>query len=73
MLLLAGAEDARFAAIARDLAARLPDARVALVPDAGHAAHLENPDAFARIARSFFAAADASAAAGRFPQPETHA
>lgn len=73
VLLVAGAEDARFAAIARDLAARLPDARVALVPAAGHAAHLENPDAFAQIARSFFAAVDASAAARRFPQPETYA
>ncbi|MCX5736977.1 MAG: 2-succinyl-6-hydroxy-2,4-cyclohexadiene-1-carboxylate synthase [Proteobacteria bacterium] len=73
MLLVAGAEDARFAAVARDLAARLPDARVALVPNAGHAAHLENPDAFARIARSFLAAADPSVMAARFTQPETHA
>ncbi len=45
VLLLVGAEDAKFAAIARDLAARLPRARVAQIPQAGHAAQLENPGA----------------------------
>jgi 2-succinyl-6-hydroxy-2,4-cyclohexadiene-1-carboxylate synthase len=69
VLLVVGAEDARFEAVARDLAQRLPRARVAAVPDAGHAAHLENPRAFARIARDFFAEADA-AAATRPTQPQ---
>ena len=54
VLLVAGAEDAKFTAIARDLAGRLPCARVALVERAGHAAHLEQPDAFAALARAFF-------------------
>jgi 2-succinyl-6-hydroxy-2,4-cyclohexadiene-1-carboxylate synthase len=63
LLFVAGAEDARFAAIAADLARQAPHARVALVPDAGHAAHLENPEAFACIARDFFAAASTAATA----------
>lgn len=63
VLLVVGAEDARFATVARDLARRLPRARLAVVPDAGHAAHLENPRAFASIARAFLAEADAAAPA----------
>jgi 2-succinyl-6-hydroxy-2,4-cyclohexadiene-1-carboxylate synthase len=62
VLLVVGAEDACFAAVARDLAHRLPRARLAVVPDAGHAAHLENPRAFAQIAGTFLAEADAAAA-----------
>lgn len=62
VLLVVGAEDARFATVARDLAHRLPRARLAVVPDAGHAAHLENPRAFAQIARTFLAGVDAAAA-----------
>ena len=69
VLLVVGAEDARFAAVARDLAQRLPCARLAVVPDAGHAAHLENSRAFASIARDFLAEADA-AAATRPTQPQ---
>jgi 2-succinyl-6-hydroxy-2,4-cyclohexadiene-1-carboxylate synthase len=53
--LVAGALDAKFATIAEHLARRLPNARVHLVPGAGHAAHLEEPEAFLRIARRFFA------------------
>lgn len=53
VLLAHGAEDAKFAAIARDLASRLPRARVAAIPDAGHACHLEAPDAFAKTVRAF--------------------
>jgi 2-succinyl-6-hydroxy-2,4-cyclohexadiene-1-carboxylate synthase len=45
---VAGAGDARFAAYAERLAAAVPRGRVELVPDAGHAAHLEQPGAFAR-------------------------
>ena len=52
--LVAGEDDARFRAIAADLAGRMPAARVQEVPAAGHAAHLENPRAFLRIARRFF-------------------
>ena len=43
--LIAGADDPKFVGIAHDLAARLPDAAVHIIDDAGHAAHLEQPDA----------------------------
>lgn len=43
--LIVGADDAKFRAIAEDLSETLPDARVTTVADAGHAAHLEQPDA----------------------------
>ena len=45
--LIAGAEDSKFAAIAHHMAAAIPHAVVHLIPDAGHAAHLEAPDATA--------------------------
>ena len=72
VLLIAGAEDAGFAAIARDLARRLLHGRVSLVPEAGHAAHLENPEAFAQIARAFLAAADAATGLDDSPLKEAH-
>jgi naphthoate synthase len=53
VLLVVGAEDARFLAIARDLEPRLPRALLKIIPEAGHAAHLENPGAFDGIARTF--------------------
>ena len=59
ILLVAGSLDAKFAGIASDLAGRLPNARAQLVPGAGHACHLEEPEAFLRIARRFFDAAEA--------------
>jgi 2-succinyl-6-hydroxy-2,4-cyclohexadiene-1-carboxylate synthase len=49
-LLVAGALDAKFARIAAEMAAAVgPGARVALVPGAGHAVHLERPDAVAAL------------------------
>jgi 2-succinyl-6-hydroxy-2,4-cyclohexadiene-1-carboxylate synthase len=73
-LLVAGAEDPRFAALADELAARIPHARVARVPEAGHAAHLENPEAFALLARRFFAEAEAAGASAVSPDTqEMHA
>lgn len=56
---VAGAEDEKFCAIARAVADRLPAADCEIVPDAGHAVHLENPKAFGRVARAFFARVDA--------------
>lgn len=50
--LIVGALDAKFRAIAADLAGRLPDARVVVVPGAGHAVHLEAPDACAAAVTS---------------------
>jgi 2-succinyl-6-hydroxy-2,4-cyclohexadiene-1-carboxylate synthase len=49
-LLVAGTLDAKFAAIARQMAAAIgPQARVALVPGAGHAVHLERPAELAAL------------------------
>ncbi|HET9949488.1 MAG TPA: 2-succinyl-6-hydroxy-2,4-cyclohexadiene-1-carboxylate synthase [Longimicrobiales bacterium] len=45
-LLLVGALDCKYVAIARRMAAALPDARVVEVPDAGHTVHLERPGAW---------------------------
>jgi 2-succinyl-6-hydroxy-2,4-cyclohexadiene-1-carboxylate synthase len=57
--LVAGDEDVKFTAIAADLARRIPGARAELIERAGHAAHLENPERLARVARRFFASVDA--------------
>lgn len=46
---VAGERDRKFAGIARQMAARLPAATVAIVPGAGHAVHLERPDAVAAL------------------------
>ena len=51
--LVVGADDPKFRDIAEDLALALPDASITTVADAGHAAHLEQPDAVATaIART---------------------
>ena len=52
-LLVAGALDMKYTALARLLEARLPDARLALVPDVGHAVHLERPAVLADLVASF--------------------
>jgi 2-succinyl-6-hydroxy-2,4-cyclohexadiene-1-carboxylate synthase len=73
ILLVAGSLDAKFAGIASNLASRLPNARAQLVPGAGHACHLEQPEAFLRIARRFFADAEARRRdrCGDVPDPST--
>ena len=54
VLALAGAGDARFAALARRMADAIgPHATAATVPGAGHAAHLEQPAAFLTILRDW--------------------
>jgi 2-succinyl-6-hydroxy-2,4-cyclohexadiene-1-carboxylate synthase len=53
-LLVAGALDAKFAALAQAMAAAIgPSARVALVAGAGHAAHLERPAEVAGLVAAF--------------------
>jgi len=52
-LLVAGQLDEKFVAAAHDLARRLPRAEVCEIAGAGHAAHLERPDAFLAAAREF--------------------
>jgi len=54
VLLVAGALDAKFTALAAQMAAAIgPRASTALVPGAGHAAHLERPDAAAELIEEF--------------------
>jgi 2-succinyl-6-hydroxy-2,4-cyclohexadiene-1-carboxylate synthase len=45
--LVAGERDAKFREIAERMAERLPAARLVVIPGAGHAAHLEQPEAVA--------------------------
>jgi 2-succinyl-6-hydroxy-2,4-cyclohexadiene-1-carboxylate synthase len=52
-LLLAGELDATYRDIAAKMAARIPGARTATVPGAGHAAHLEAPEAFTELVDRF--------------------
>jgi 2-succinyl-6-hydroxy-2,4-cyclohexadiene-1-carboxylate synthase len=47
-LLLAGALDPEYTALARRMASAIPDAEVTIVPAAGHNIHLEQPEAFRR-------------------------
>ena len=49
-----GSEDPKFAAIAAEAAALMPNAQVVTVADAGHAAHLENREAVAARLRVAF-------------------
>lgn len=65
VLLAVGDEDPKFLAIAERLAATLPDARIARIPEAGHAAHLEQPEAFARTVACFLNEIDVAEKARR--------
>jgi 2-succinyl-6-hydroxy-2,4-cyclohexadiene-1-carboxylate synthase len=57
VLVLAGADDAKFAALAERLTAEVGDnATLALIEGAGHAAHLERPDGFLAIVHPWLAA-----------------
>ncbi|MBX3012198.1 MAG: 2-succinyl-6-hydroxy-2,4-cyclohexadiene-1-carboxylate synthase [Caldilineaceae bacterium] len=67
-LLLAGALDLKFKAIATQMAQRLPHATVAIVPEAGHTLHLEQPQAFqAQVLRFLHATARTDAVATSYP------
>src|SRR6266511_2218146 len=60
-LLITGARDQKFAGIAERMAKAIgPSATLALVSDAGHAAHLERPDEVAALVDAFLATATAS-------------
>jgi len=52
-LLVAGADDERYAGIATAMAHRLGNGRLAIVPEAGHAVHLENPVPFWSLVCTF--------------------
>src|SRR6266542_1980542 len=60
-LLITGARDQKFAGIAERMAKAIgPSATLALVPDAGHAAHLERPDEVAALVDASLATAPVS-------------
>jgi 2-succinyl-6-hydroxy-2,4-cyclohexadiene-1-carboxylate synthase len=62
VLYLAGERDEAYVRIGRQVVATIGDnARFEAVPDAGHAAHLERPDAVAELVRDFLSAADGKA------------
>ena len=76
-LLLAGAHDAKFQALARAMQERIPDATLRIIADAGHATHLEQPRAFQGAVLSFlspaiaFAATAARTGTAALPGPST--
>lgn len=53
VLLVAGALDAKYVALGRLMEQAMPRARLAVVEGAGHAVHLERPDAFAALVAEF--------------------
>ena len=54
LLLLVGADDHKFSQLNQTMSDRCATAQQAIVPNCGHAPHLEQPEAFARLVRSFF-------------------
>lgn len=52
-LLLAGAQDTKYCALAAQMAAALPDNRLCIVPESGHAIHLEQPAVFSDTVQRF--------------------
>ena len=52
-LIVVGALDEKYCAIGREMAARMPNARLEVVPNAGHTVHLEQQDAFRRLVTDF--------------------
>jgi 2-succinyl-6-hydroxy-2,4-cyclohexadiene-1-carboxylate synthase len=59
VLVVVGARDDKFAALGERIVGAIgPNATFAAVPDAGHAAHLEQPEAFLAVLRPWLAAHD---------------
>jgi 2-succinyl-6-hydroxy-2,4-cyclohexadiene-1-carboxylate synthase len=55
VLLLAGALDRKFVGIAGQMGVRIAGAELSVIPDAGHAVHLERPREFLDDVRAFLA------------------
>jgi 2-succinyl-6-hydroxy-2,4-cyclohexadiene-1-carboxylate synthase len=55
VLLLAGELDSKFCTIAQEMASQLPQAKLQIVPGAGHTIHLEQPEAFVTCVGEFCA------------------
>lgn len=52
-LLIAGALDQKYVALAHKMGDALPCVRTRIVPGAGHTTHMEQPDSFDRVVREF--------------------
>lgn len=52
-LILVGALDPTYCALGREMMRLIPKARLTIIPDAGHAVHLEQPEAFRSIVGEF--------------------
>jgi len=57
-LLIAGESDARYATLGREMCSRMPNARLVIVPAAGHTVHLEQPEVFRRAVLEFLQAVE---------------
>lgn len=62
VLILAGEWDTKYVGIGNELAAAMPTARFVTIPNVGHAAHLENPDACLAAIQPFLAGPSAQGA-----------
>ncbi|MCX7623424.1 MAG: alpha/beta fold hydrolase, partial [Thermomicrobium sp.] len=54
VLLVVGALDAKYVAIGQAMAERIPESRLAIVPEAGHTVHLERPAAWLALLDALF-------------------
>jgi pimeloyl-ACP methyl ester carboxylesterase len=52
-LVVVGAEDTPFLAATDYMTAKIPQARKVVIPDAGHASNIDQPELFNRALRSF--------------------
>lgn len=59
-LVIVGANDTNFVAGSEYMAAKMPAARLLVVPDAGHAPNIDRPDIFDRRVQEFLAANDSA-------------
>lgn len=53
VLLITGELDSKFCAIGRQMVQQFPEAKLQIVPDAGHAVHLEQPERFVTLVHNF--------------------
>jgi pimeloyl-ACP methyl ester carboxylesterase len=56
--LIAGALDPKYVEIASEMANHLKTVKVEIVPEAGHAVHLETPDVFGDLVLNFLAGSE---------------
>ena len=58
VLVVAGALDSKYVALAERMAATIPGADLAVIADAGHACHMERPEDFLRVVTRWLAGSD---------------